>query len=95
MVRFQAMREFNELEDDWLLDFIPIDTAADGARTVLAAAIDAELVGQIQKTCETAGLKPQRLMLRPCAAASLFAAASRAAASKSACWSICWPTRPT
>jgi Tfp pilus assembly PilM family ATPase len=73
MVRFQAMREFNALEDDWLLDFIPIDTAADGARTVLAAAIDADLVGQIQRTCETAGLKPQHLVLRPCAAASLFA----------------------
>jgi Tfp pilus assembly PilM family ATPase len=73
MVRFQAMREFNALEDDWLLDFSPIDTAADGARTVLAAAIDPDLVGQIQKTCETAGLKPQRLVLRPCAAASLFA----------------------
>lgn len=73
MVRFQAMREFNALEDDWLLDFVPIDTAADGTRTVLAAAIDPDLVGQIQKTCETAGLKPQHLVLRPCAAASLFA----------------------
>jgi len=29
LVRFQAVREFNALEDDWLLDFVLIDEAAD------------------------------------------------------------------
>jgi hypothetical protein len=69
------MREFNELEEDWLLDFVPIDDAVEGPRSVLAAAIAPDLVGQIQETCHTAGLKPRRLVLRPCAAASLFARA--------------------
>jgi Tfp pilus assembly PilM family ATPase len=72
MVRFQAMREFNELDEDWLLDFVPIDEGGEGPRNVLAAAIAPDLVAQIQKTCETAGLAPRRLVLRPCAAASLL-----------------------
>ncbi|HUT11980.1 MAG TPA: hypothetical protein VMY42_15880 [Thermoguttaceae bacterium] len=71
LVRFQAMREFNELTDDWLLDFVPIGDTAEGAQSVLAAAIDPKLVGQIEQTCRKAHLTPQRLILRPCAAASL------------------------
>jgi len=72
MVRFQAMREFNELDDSWLLDFVPTDDPEDGPRSVLAAAVGPQLVNQIQKTCAAADLKAQRLILRPCAAASLL-----------------------
>ncbi|MGQ9575073.1 MAG: hypothetical protein ACUVUC_07120 [Thermoguttaceae bacterium] len=72
LVRFTALREFNALEEDWPLDFLPIDEVPDQPRTVLAAAISPELVEQIQRTCQTAGLKPRRLILRPCGAASLF-----------------------
>lgn len=73
LVRFQAMREFNQFDEDWLLDFVPLDEAPEeGPRSVLAAAIGPELVEQIQQTCESAGLTPQRLVLRPCAAASLL-----------------------
>lgn len=72
MVRFQAMREFNALDETWLLDFVPIDDDPDQPRTVLAAAIGPELVEQIAGVCQTAGVKPQRLILRPCAAASLL-----------------------
>jgi len=72
LVRFQAMREFNELDEHWLLDFVPMQSAAEGPRNVLAAAIDPAMVTQIQQTCEKAGLKPRRLILRPCAAASLL-----------------------
>jgi len=72
IVRFTAMREFNALEEDWPLDFLPIDDLPDQPRTVLAAAISLEMVEQIQRTCHTAGLKPRRLILRPCGAASLF-----------------------
>jgi len=84
MVRFQAMREFNVLGEDWPLDFLPIDLlaktssevrplgeGADQSRDVLAAAVNPELVDKIRSTCHTAGLKPTRLVLRPCAAASL------------------------
>ena len=79
LVRFQAMREFNALDEDWLLDFVPIDDEPGEPRTVLAAAIGPELVGQTESTCRTAGLKPERLILRPCAAASLLCRARAAA----------------
>ena len=72
VVRFQALREFNALQEDWPLDFIPIDEDPSQPRSVLAAAIAADLVGQIQATCQTAGVKLRRLILRPCGAASLF-----------------------
>src|SRR5262249_43500183 len=72
LVRFQAEREFNTLTDEWPLDFLPIPSEADGTMTVLAAAISPELVAEIQITCEAANLTPQRLILRPCAAASLL-----------------------
>jgi Tfp pilus assembly PilM family ATPase len=75
LVRFQAMREFNEFDEKWLLDFVPLGDSPDEPRTVLAAAIGPELVEQIQQTCQSAGLKPRRLVLRACAAASLLARA--------------------
>jgi Tfp pilus assembly PilM family ATPase/Tfp pilus assembly protein PilN len=78
IVRFQAMREFNEFDEDWLLDFIPIDAVEEGHQSVLAAAIGPELVTRVRQTCETAGLKLQRLILRPCATASLLARAQAA-----------------
>jgi Tfp pilus assembly PilM family ATPase/Tfp pilus assembly protein PilN len=71
LVRFQAMREFNALGEDWPLDFIPLDEDPQQPRNVLAAAINPELVGKISATCHGAGLKPARMVLRPCAAASL------------------------
>ncbi len=72
MVRFQAVREFNALEDDWPLDFLPIDEDPEQPRNVLAATVDPKLVDKIRRTCEAAGVKPTRLILRPCAAASLL-----------------------
>jgi Tfp pilus assembly PilM family ATPase len=73
LARFQAMREFAQFDEDWLLDFVPLDEAQpEEPRSVLAAAIGPELVAQIQRTCEKAGLTPERLILRPCAAASLL-----------------------
>jgi Tfp pilus assembly PilM family ATPase len=72
MVRWQAMREFHSLGEDWPLDYLPIGGEPDQPRTVLAAAISPELVGQVQSICQAAGVKPQRVGLRPCAAAALF-----------------------
>ncbi len=72
MVRFQALREFNALGEDWPLDYLPISGSETEARNVLAAAISPELVEPIKATCQAAGLKPRRLVLRPCAAASLL-----------------------
>ena len=72
MVRFQAMREFNALDDTWPLDFISLDTDPEQPREVLAATINPDQLSQIRRICREAGLKPQRMILRPCAAASLF-----------------------
>ena len=71
LVRFQAMRQFTSLGDDWPLDFVPLSPNADGGSNVLAAAISPELVQQIRQTCEAAGLRLSRLVLRPFAAAAL------------------------
>ena len=72
LVRFQAEREFNALSDEWPLDFIPLPSEHDDQLTVLAAAISPELIAEIEITCQGANLTPQRLILRPCAAASLL-----------------------
>lgn len=72
MVRWQATREFHSLGDNWPLDYMPLAGGPADNRTVLAAAMSPELLAQMQETCTAAGLKPQRLVLRPSAAASLF-----------------------
>ena len=74
LVRFQAVRQFSALGDDWSLDFFPVDQhqqREDMPRSVLAAAMSPELVKQIERNCEAAQLRVQRMVLRPCAAASL------------------------
>ena len=72
MVRFQALREFNAMQEDWALDFMSIDDDPTQPRTVLAAAVAPDQIEQIQQTCQSAGLKAKRMVLRPCGAASLF-----------------------
>ena len=72
MVRFQAMREFTTLGEDWALDFVHLDTGDEEGVTVLAAAISPAMVDQIRDTCQGAELAPNRLILRPLAAASLL-----------------------
>lgn len=72
LVRMQALREFNSLDEDWPLDFQIIEQQPGQPISVLAAAIDPSVVKQIEQNAETAGLKPRCLTLRPCAAASLL-----------------------
>lgn len=72
LVRFQALRDFHSLGDDWPLDFIPLAGPTDAPRNVLAAAVSPDLVRQIRDTCLRAKITPAKLILRPCAAASLL-----------------------
>jgi hypothetical protein len=72
LVRFQAMRQFSTLGDDWPLDFSPLGNAADGSTNVLATTISPETVAQIKSVCTAAGLTATHLVLRPFAAASLL-----------------------
>jgi Tfp pilus assembly PilM family ATPase len=76
LVRFQAAREFNELDDQWRLDFMPIETAGDGPKVVLATAIAPAEIAAIEKVCERAGLVLRRVLLRPCETASLLSASA-------------------
>lgn len=71
LVRFQAMRQFSNVGEDWPLDFTPLDSEGESLN-VLAAAISPDLVRQIEQYCADADLKPKRLVLRPFAAASLL-----------------------
>jgi len=72
IVRFQAMRQFTSLGEDWPLDFVPL-AAAEGASThVLAAAVAPELVSRVRRVCEEAPLRLDRLGLRSLSAAMLL-----------------------
>ncbi|HVA47153.1 MAG TPA: hypothetical protein VNH11_12365 [Pirellulales bacterium] len=82
LVRFQAVREFHSLGEDWPLDFIPLAGPPGAPRKVLAAAVSPDLVKQIRETCSRAKVTPERLVLRPCAAASLLARARWEAVAK-------------
>ena len=72
LVANQAMRESQLIGEQSVIDFVPIDDNPAAPRNVIAAALSPEERGRIQATCEAAGLKPARLLLRPFAAASLF-----------------------
>lgn len=72
MVRLQALPQFGNLGEDWPLDFFPLETGQGPGRDVLAAAISPRVVGQIIATCESADLRVEHLLLRPCGAASLL-----------------------
>lgn len=72
LVRFQAMRQFTTLGDDWPLDYSPLGNTTDGSTNVLATTISPEIVGQIRSVCTAAGLTPSHLVLRPFAAAALL-----------------------
>ncbi len=73
LVRFQALREFTNIGEDWPIDFVPADASEGDSTSVLAVAISPEMVSQIKATCQTAvSNSPKRLVLRPFAAASLL-----------------------
>ena len=71
MVRFQAQREFSSLTEDSPLDFLPLSGDATKPRQVLAAALSPELLSQIRSVCDAAGLRAERVVLRPCATAAV------------------------
>ncbi|HJN11440.1 MAG TPA: hypothetical protein QF564_22350 [Pirellulaceae bacterium] len=72
LVRFQALRQFTTISEDWPIDFVHVDAGDSESLHVIAAAISPDLVRQIQGTCESADQTAKRLVLRPFAAASLL-----------------------
>ncbi|MBM3999590.1 MAG: hypothetical protein FJ297_08650, partial [Planctomycetes bacterium] len=71
MVRFQAMRQFTTIGDDWPLDFVPL-ASTETAVEVLAATLSPQIVAQLKAVCAACDLSPKRLLLRPFSAASLL-----------------------
>lgn len=71
LVRFQAMREFNNLNEDSPFDYIAVPGDADQPRTVLAAALSPATHKAIREIVNSAGLQLDQIVLRPCAAATL------------------------
>ncbi|MFM8252789.1 MAG: type IV pilus biogenesis protein PilM [Planctomycetota bacterium] len=72
VVRFQALKQFASVGDNWPIDYVPLSEADAGPLSVLAAAIAPDIVEQVRTTCAAANLTAQRLVLRPFAAASLW-----------------------
>lgn len=72
IVRFQAMRQFSAMTDDWLLDFVPLPPTPNGQLRVLAVGISPQLVEQIKATAALAGLNVIRITSRPFAFAGLL-----------------------
>ena len=69
MVRFQALREFSELSEDWPLDYLPLRSDDVGV-SVLAAAISPARLRRYQDVLERIGLAPSVTALRPTATAT-------------------------
>lgn len=72
LVRFQSLREFTALGENWPLDFIPIAGGGSEPRRVLAAALAPQIEQQVRGVCQLMQVEPRRLVLRPCGAASLL-----------------------
>jgi len=81
LVGLQAFRESQAAEDDAIVDFIVLgETGEEGTggddappTQVMAAVLTKTQLEEIQTACSVAGSKPARVLLRPLAAASLFA----------------------
>lgn len=72
LVRFQAARSFSSLTDDWPVDFIPLADASDGSKILLAAALPANVLADVRRLSDKAGLRLVHVVCRPFAAAELL-----------------------
>ena len=70
IVRFQALRDFSEISEDWPIDYLRVSEAP-GEMTVLAATVPKDRVDRFSAITEKAELKAKSVILRPCAAGSL------------------------
>lgn len=77
MVRFSSRNEFASVNENWVLDFVSLTDAPEQQRVVLAGALPPGVGQEVRQLCEQAGLKLQRLLLRPfCTAQALIPANS-------------------
>ena len=72
LVRFQALRQFTSLGEDWPLDFVQLQSADPQQVRVLAAAVAPAVVDEVRQVCAALDSPPTSLVLRPFAAASFY-----------------------
>lgn len=72
LVRFQALRQFTSLGEDWPLDFVQLQSADPQQTRVLAAAVAPAVVDEVRQVCQVLESPPTSLVLRPFAAASFY-----------------------
>lgn len=71
MVRFQAMRQFSTIGEDWPLDYVELDRNDESVQ-VLASVISPEAFRDIQQVCQASDRVANHLCLRPFASAELL-----------------------
>jgi Tfp pilus assembly PilM family ATPase len=71
IVRFQAMRQLSNINQDSAIDFVVISESDEHGIEVLVAVLSPQLLKQIQQTVGRAGLDLHRILLRPFATATL------------------------
>lgn len=73
LVRFQAMRQFSGLGEDWPLDYVKLNGLSSDEVNVLAASMAPDVSAEIKTVCDHCQAEPLRMLLRPFAAASFVA----------------------
>jgi Tfp pilus assembly PilM family ATPase len=72
MVKFKARSDFASLNENWLLDYVPLSHDVNVPRKVLASAISPKVADRARSVVELAGLKLKQLVLRPYATLDLL-----------------------
>jgi hypothetical protein len=72
MVRFQALRQFSSLTEEWPLDFVRLDGPSGDQVRVLAATVAPGVIDEARRVCAAIPAAPTHLVLRPFASSSLF-----------------------
>ena len=71
LVRFQAIKEFATIGEDWPIDYLPLDSDPEKPRHVMAATLNAQFVERCQNICSELQISLRSIVLRPCGMASL------------------------
>ncbi|MFT5527106.1 MAG: hypothetical protein ACI9HK_005088 [Pirellulaceae bacterium] len=72
LVRFQAVRQFPSIGEDWIVDFVKLSVGDDNGQSILTTAASPQLLKEIRQTCEDAGITPKAAILRPYGKAGLI-----------------------
>jgi Tfp pilus assembly PilM family ATPase/uncharacterized small protein (DUF1192 family) len=66
VIRFQAQRQFTNMSDAWIVDYVLLPLASgQEMQTALVAALSPTQIGELDAACAAAGLHAGRVLLRP------------------------------